>query len=390
MLSAGEWEVLLPAPERFALELEMAGEPVETWQSRLGLQHPQYAGATEPSRAVVRAPAGCGGLDVAGEYALLDKCGGACGSLHKRVGPAPPPRAAGGGGGGAARAAPPRRRRSRRRRRARTPARPTRSTSSSTSSRVGPAAEDGFIFATTHERLRLNEARPGFLAALDPGWRPSGAPGDARTARCVTRGRWLARARGAAPALGARRARGAVVATHGGRAARRARRGRRLAVATSVLVARVPLGAGAAAAPPRRPAARRVGATCPCTRARARLRRSRGSRRGSRRRARRGRGRRRRARSRRRRRLDAGRVRRGAAARPRARRPRDAPPCAACAPDPPTIAWLKVGQKIEPREDPYEAGAFERKLKARPPPFVLQLRASDADGDGATLAAASA
>lgn len=62
-------------------------------------------------------------------------------------------------------------------------------------------------------------------------------------------------------------------------------------------------------------------------------------------------------------------------------RPLDPPPrgyhkCVACAPEPPKIMWTcsrnSNTKKIIPYEDGREAGEFERKIKARPAPFLLQ------------------
>lgn len=62
-------------------------------------------------------------------------------------------------------------------------------------------------------------------------------------------------------------------------------------------------------------------------------------------------------------------------------RPLDSPPrgyqrCVACAPEPPKIMWTcsrnTKTDKIIPYEDGREAGEFERKIKARPAPFLVQ------------------
>lgn len=55
--------------------------------------------------------------------------------------------------------------------------------------------------------------------------------------------------------------------------------------------------------------------------------------------------------------------------------------CERCAPSAPTIAWCKVGKKMVAVENSIEAGAYERSLKRRPSPFVIQLKL-DNDGIG--------
>ncbi|KAF9224022.1 hypothetical protein BS17DRAFT_703902 [Gyrodon lividus] len=54
--------------------------------------------------------------------------------------------------------------------------------------------------------------------------------------------------------------------------------------------------------------------------------------------------------------------------------PEDLSHCQRCAPTPPTIKWSKTGKKIVAIEDSQEAGQYERDLKLRPSPFVTQLR----------------
>lgn len=55
--------------------------------------------------------------------------------------------------------------------------------------------------------------------------------------------------------------------------------------------------------------------------------------------------------------------------------------CQECAPDRPLIAWRLVenakSSKIVPYEDPRQAGAYERAIKARPAPFVTHVRIND-------------
>ena len=57
--------------------------------------------------------------------------------------------------------------------------------------------------------------------------------------------------------------------------------------------------------------------------------------------------------------------------------------CQECAPDRPVIAWRvddkSANAKIVPYEDPREAGLYERAIKARPTPFVTRVRIDDND-----------
>ncbi|PPQ98930.1 hypothetical protein CVT24_003557 [Panaeolus cyanescens] len=51
--------------------------------------------------------------------------------------------------------------------------------------------------------------------------------------------------------------------------------------------------------------------------------------------------------------------------------------CERCAPTPPQLRWVQANKKIVAIEDSLQAGAYERRLKRRPSPFVTQLRLVD-------------
>ena len=51
----------------------------------------------------------------------------------------------------------------------------------------------------------------------------------------------------------------------------------------------------------------------------------------------------------------------------------DAGSCERCAPKAPSIGWIKIKNKVHPIENSTQAGEYERRLKARPAPFVTQL-----------------
>ncbi|CAL1714237.1 unnamed protein product [Somion occarium] len=54
--------------------------------------------------------------------------------------------------------------------------------------------------------------------------------------------------------------------------------------------------------------------------------------------------------------------------------PHDYAGCQRCAPTPPEIHWALVKHSPVAVEDPVQAGAYERALKQRPPPFITQLK----------------
>lgn len=52
--------------------------------------------------------------------------------------------------------------------------------------------------------------------------------------------------------------------------------------------------------------------------------------------------------------------------------------CHRCAPRPPRLEWVRgKANKMTAREDPVEAGEYERRLKQRPTPFVVQLKVDE-------------
>ncbi|KAI0042198.1 hypothetical protein FA95DRAFT_1682698 [Auriscalpium vulgare] len=59
--------------------------------------------------------------------------------------------------------------------------------------------------------------------------------------------------------------------------------------------------------------------------------------------------------------------------------PEDHSNCERCAPQAPSLRWIKVGRKVTAIEDSAEAGEYERRLKRRPAAFVTQLKL---DGEG--------
>ncbi|VDC03465.1 unnamed protein product [Peniophora sp. CBMAI 1063] len=56
--------------------------------------------------------------------------------------------------------------------------------------------------------------------------------------------------------------------------------------------------------------------------------------------------------------------------------------CERCAPKAPSIGWIKIKNKVHPIENSTQAGEYERRLKARPAPFVTQLMLDDESQTG--------
>ncbi|KAF7309902.1 Helicase C-terminal domain-containing protein [Mycena indigotica] len=54
--------------------------------------------------------------------------------------------------------------------------------------------------------------------------------------------------------------------------------------------------------------------------------------------------------------------------------PHDEENCKRCAPTPPEIQWVSSKKKMIALEEPHQAGEYERRLKIRPSPFVTQLK----------------
>jgi hypothetical protein len=82
----GAWEVCLPFDLQIEMTLSGCGEMLKSWRARLGLQGP-FSLETQPEaiQVEVKTP-GYENIQalISGKYTLLPKCGGACGSLHKR------------------------------------------------------------------------------------------------------------------------------------------------------------------------------------------------------------------------------------------------------------------------------------------------------------------
>ena len=83
-LVTGQWEVCLPVSQKVELQIRGVGERIKSWRNRLGLKG-EYENENQYETLDIKV---IGNHDVAnlvdGKYTSLPKCGGACGSLHKR------------------------------------------------------------------------------------------------------------------------------------------------------------------------------------------------------------------------------------------------------------------------------------------------------------------
>jgi len=137
------FQVLIPNRRTIQVRIQGKGELVDTWQASLGIEN----GCREARRwshwqvEVPREGACDLEHDVSGTYQLLQKCGHAANSLHKRVdGPAESPDVF----------------------------------LFLDPSRCGGPETDRFTFATAHRRLSYKQHRCP-IAVLDPTWRPHGS-----------------------------------------------------------------------------------------------------------------------------------------------------------------------------------------------------------------------
>lgn len=141
----GSWEIRLPMTHAFSILITPQGELTDSWEKRLGLQGGKFVEkqvCTSLHVASTSDPATEAILDheICGDYDLLENCGTACSSLHKK-----------------------------------------RSTANSRDApslylfldgdRIGPPNQDCFIFSTDIHRLEYGDTRY-VTAKLDNSWRP--------------------------------------------------------------------------------------------------------------------------------------------------------------------------------------------------------------------------
>ena len=87
-LLEGQWEICAPLSSKTVLNIGGSGARVESFESRCGLQKSEFLHSTVWSHVTVRGSDEAVenlDVDVRGEYALLQNCGSASGSLHRRV-----------------------------------------------------------------------------------------------------------------------------------------------------------------------------------------------------------------------------------------------------------------------------------------------------------------
>lgn len=166
----GSWEIRLPIPHTFPIAITGQGELTDSWEKKLGLQGEKFIDRKVYTSLHIARNSGSAaelGLDheICGDYDLLENCSTACSSLHKK--------------------------------------RPTADGLGTRSlylfldpDRIGPPGNDCFVFSTEKHRLEYAENRY-LVAKVESKWRPpsegSHLQKDSNTlseARCTVSGRW--------------------------------------------------------------------------------------------------------------------------------------------------------------------------------------------------------
>jgi hypothetical protein len=154
----GSWQFCVPSTHQIAIRIEGKGKLTRSWESRIGLQDPDFANKqvwTELRIQVDQPPADSLGLDISGDYIWLPDCGTASASLHKRV-------------------------------------------SGHDSlplfffldpKRTGDSAQDQFVFSNDNARLSYGDVR-STIAHVESSWRPSARIG-LEVVKCSTFGEWI-------------------------------------------------------------------------------------------------------------------------------------------------------------------------------------------------------
>ncbi|KAN0130961.1 hypothetical protein V8E53_011339 [Lactarius tabidus] len=313
-LLSGKWEVALPHPTSVEISIKGVGEPVPSWESRLGLLDPKFVDSTIFAELEVSVPhddVDHFDRDISGTYVLLDKCGTANSALHKKT--------------------------------------PTKGDKALPSlyllldpTRSGKPSDDAFVFSTSIRRLEYQETRPIF-ARLHPSWRQSSKDGPQRVSCTIPQKYVFADG----VKLEASQAQGAHYSVP--------RDNLHVPVskdacksANALLVARVPLHSQAGPEWPRGSWQEVEQIYERATfRALSWL-------------------------------LERIKVVDGPFADwQEVELPEDHSNCERCAPLAPSLRWIKQGKKAMAIEDSAEAGEYERRLKRRPAPFVTQLKLDD-------------
>lgn len=166
----GSWEIRLPMTHNFAITVTPQGQLVDSWEKKLGLQGNNFIDKRVYTslRVAYTSDSGAGQVldrDICGEYDLLENCGTASSSLHKK--------------------------------------RPTANARDAPAlylfldaDRMGPPDHDCYIFSTEIQRLEYGETR--YIAVqVNRTWRPpyegSNPPSESPLsvqAECAVNGQW--------------------------------------------------------------------------------------------------------------------------------------------------------------------------------------------------------
>ena len=138
----GSWEIRLPLNCQFAITVTPQGQLVDSWEKKLGLQGKDFIDKQVYNSLHVAYTSESGARhilanDISGDYDLLEDCGTASSSLHKK--------------------------------RSTPDARPFYLFLDA--DRLGPPNQDSYVFARKIERLAYGESRP-ITAQIDSEWRP--------------------------------------------------------------------------------------------------------------------------------------------------------------------------------------------------------------------------
>ncbi|KAI6096979.1 hypothetical protein EDD16DRAFT_1670323 [Pisolithus croceorrhizus] len=145
----GRWQFAMPHSTELRITVTGNGQFVPSWEARLGLLDDKFKNKRVHSHLNISVPEHQKSLfdrDISGTYALLDKCGTACGALHKRVESAD------------CESSPP-------------------LFMMLDPTRCGDVKDDSFLFTSSMRRYEYGESRP-IICKLAPSWRQSDVEGD--------------------------------------------------------------------------------------------------------------------------------------------------------------------------------------------------------------------
>lgn len=151
----GTWSVSSPISSRFDLSIQGVGERIDSLAAKSGLRHPKFR--TSKVYGCINVSSSDADIeqlqaDIRGDYELLQNCGAAGGSLHRRLGS--------------------------------TDERPIYLFLDPTE--IGPHPLDSWVFAFEHERLDFGQNR-NTIAQIRPNWSPFYLAENSETVKCWTR-----------------------------------------------------------------------------------------------------------------------------------------------------------------------------------------------------------